>query len=200
MDFQVVEGITEEQWQAILQNDESFNDRFFYAVKTTGIFCRPSCRSKAPNKNNVQIYQNATQAITAGYRPCKRCKPTGERLPDKEWVSLISQYIDNNFTEPISLNSLAEVSHGSPYHLQRTFKKVLGITPSEYVQQVRITEAKKLLMHTHHTIANIAMSVGISNIPYFITLFKKKTDHTPTEFRQLHQNKNPEVLHIEAHN
>lgn len=187
--------INDEQWQAIIQNDSSSDDYFFYAVKTTGIFCRPSCKSKVPNRENVCIYQNAKQALSAGFRSCKRCKPTGERLPDKEWVSVITKYIDNNYYEPIQLEILADVCHGSPYHLQRTFKKVLGITPVEYVQQVRITEAKEQLIHSERTISNIAMKVGIPNTPYFITLFKKKTGYTPREFRQLNHKQLTEVLH-----
>nr|WP_052088531.1 bifunctional transcriptional activator/DNA repair enzyme AdaA [Paenibacillus wynnii] len=186
--------VTEEQWQAILQNDAGFDDHFFYAVRTTGIYCRPSCKSKAPNKENVRIYSTKDQASSAGFRPCKRCKPTGERLPDSEWVSVITQYIDNHYAEPIPLDVLAEACHGSPYHLQRTFKKVLGIAPVEYVQQVRIMKAKEQLIHTDRAIANIAMSVGMSNVPYFITLYKKKTAHTPSEFRLLYKH-NLEVLH-----
>lgn len=66
-----VEKMTEEQWQAILQNDAAYNEKFFYAVKTTGIFCRPSCKSKAPNRENTRIFQNAEQALESGFRPCK---------------------------------------------------------------------------------------------------------------------------------
>jgi len=175
--------LSEEQWQAILQNDSTFDDHFYYAVKTTKIFCRPSCKSKAPKKENVFIHLSADQALSAGFRPCKRCKPTGERLPDLEWVSVIKLYIDNHFADSINLDLLAEVCHGSPYHLQRTFKKVLDITPLEYVQKLRITEAQKQLIHSDQAITNIAMSVGISNVSYFVTLFKKKTGCTPTEYR-----------------
>lgn len=130
-----VEKMTEEQWQAILQNDAAYNEKFFYAVKTTGIFCRPSCKSKAPNRENARIFQNAEQALESGFRPCKRCKPTGERLPDKEWVVVMTEYIDKHYHEPLTLETLAEVCHGSPYHLHRTFKKVTGITPVDYIQQ-----------------------------------------------------------------
>lgn len=183
------EQMTEEQWQAILQNDVAYNDIFFYAVKTTGIFCRPSCKSKAPNRENACVFQNAEQALAAGFRPCKRCKPTGERLPDKEWVAVMTEYIDHNYMAPLTLETLAEVCHGSPYHLHRTFKKVKGITPVDYIQQKRIAKASEYLLTTEQAVAEIALRVGLPNTSYFITLYKKKTGYTPTQFRQLNKQK-----------
>jgi AraC family transcriptional regulator of adaptative response / methylphosphotriester-DNA alkyltransferase methyltransferase len=177
-------GPTEEKWQAIIRSDASYNDKFFYAVKTTGIFCRPSCKSRVPKKENVLVFQNAPQALSANFRPCKRCKPTGERLPDNEWVAQITEYIDKNYTEKLTLKTLAELGHGSPYHLHRTFKKMNGITPVEYIQRTRINKAIEYLIRTNNAISDIALIVGMPNTPYFITLFKKKTGYTPGEYRQ----------------
>lgn len=177
--------LTLEKWKAILGNDSSFNDKFFYAVKTTGIFCRPSCKSRAPKKDNVQIFKTAGQALSANYRPCKRCKPTGELLPDEVWISQVTNFIDMNFCDKLTLQTLADISHGSPYHLQRTFKRVKGITPSEYLEQTRINKAINLLIHTNTQIAEIGFSVGIKNTSYFVTLFKKKIGFTPNEYRNL---------------
>jgi AraC family transcriptional regulator, regulatory protein of adaptative response / methylphosphotriester-DNA alkyltransferase methyltransferase len=123
-----------EKWQAIINNDASYNNQFFYAVKTTGIFCKPSCKSRVPKKENVRIFQKAEQALDTNFRSCKRCKPTNERLPDSEWIALITEYIDKNFTGKLTLKTLADISQGSPYHLHRTFKKIKGITPVEYIQ------------------------------------------------------------------
>ncbi|EKN68805.1 methylphosphotriester-DNA alkyltransferase /transcriptional regulator [Neobacillus bataviensis LMG 21833] len=181
------EIMSDEKWQAIINNDDSYNNQFFYAVKTTGIFCKPSCKSRTPKKENVRIFQNAEEALSANFRPCKRCKPTNERLPDNEWVALITEYIDKNYTEKLTLETLAEISHGSPYHLQRTFKKITGNTPVEYIQEVRINTAKKYLLQSGRTVSEIAKMVGISNTPYFFTLFKKMTDATPAHFRQLQE-------------
>ncbi|WP_144510725.1 bifunctional transcriptional activator/DNA repair enzyme AdaA [Bacillus sp. FJAT-22090] len=184
------EKISDEQWVAILQNDKRFDTLFFYAVKSTGIFCRPSCKSRPPKKEHVQIYLEANDAIRAGYRPCKRCKPTGTKLPYEEWVQQIKVYMDKHLNEPLTLNHLAHICHGSPYHLQRTFKKVLEISPVEYLQQIRIEKAKELLIKTDKSLEEIGSAIGMHNIPYFITLFKKKTGHTPSKYRKKEDNTN----------
>lgn len=178
--------ITTEQWQAIVNNDSSYDGQFWYAVRTTGIFCRPSCKSKAPRSQNVTIFADPDQALIAQYRPCKRCKPTGERLPDQEWIAVITQYIDQHYTEPLTLHGLAEIGHGSPYHLHRTFKKVMNITPVEYIQRCRIDQACQELITTNHSMTAIGLNIGIPNTSYFVTLFKKKIGITPAQYRKQH--------------
>ncbi|MGP0586020.1 bifunctional transcriptional activator/DNA repair enzyme AdaA [Paenibacillus timonensis] len=174
---------SETEWQAIIQNDASQDGRFFYAVASTGIFCRPSCKSKPPKRENVRIFASAEQAKAARFRPCKRCKPDGQPLPDREWVGQIADYIDRHYEEKLTLELLADMCHGSPYHLQRTFKRVMQMTPVEYIQRRRIEAAKRALLHSQRTVADIALEVGIGSSAYFITLFKKTTGTTPNEYR-----------------
>lgn len=171
-------------WKAIKENDPGFDDRFFYGVQTTGVFCRPSCKSRLPNKENVQIFKNAFIALEQGYRPCKRCKPDGLKLPMEEWVQQISEWIDVHFTEEVTLSSLAEATHSSPYHLQRSFKKVTGISPLVYLQQKRLEKAVQELTSTSGSVTEIGRAAGFSNTSYFITLFKKKIGQTPAQFRK----------------
>ncbi|MED0959621.1 bifunctional transcriptional activator/DNA repair enzyme AdaA [Bacillus paramycoides] len=181
--------LTDEYWQAIIHNDSSFDDKFFYAVKSTRIFCRPSCKSRIPNKKNVRIFLNVEQALYEKFRPCKRCKPNGLTLPNEEWINQITEYIQKHYFDALTLDLLAEMCHGSPYHLQRTFKKIVGISPIEYIQQFRITKATEYLSHTNKSIMEISTAVGIENPEYFATLFKKKTGFTPTEYRKKNRTK-----------
>jgi len=135
---------------------------------------------------NIRLFENAEQALSENFRPCKRCRPTGQRLPDDEWIQLVTDYIDNNYSASLALRTLAEVSHGSPYHLHRTFKKIKGVTPVEYIQQIRIAKAQQLLLHSGLEVAKVGASVGMANTAYFITLFKKRTGVTPAQYRKEH--------------
>jgi AraC family transcriptional regulator of adaptative response / methylphosphotriester-DNA alkyltransferase methyltransferase len=182
---QQVGQLTDEKWQAITSNDASYDELFIYAVTSTGIFCRPSCKSRNPKKENVRIFNDAGEALAEGFRPCKRCKPSALRLPDEEWTIQIGEYIDEHYREPLTLEILADMCHGSPYHLQRTFKRIIGLTPVEYIQKVRISKAIEELTTTDKSVADIGLSVGLSNPSYFITLFKMKTGQTPKQYRKI---------------
>jgi AraC family transcriptional regulator of adaptative response / methylphosphotriester-DNA alkyltransferase methyltransferase len=179
--------IPDELWRAILSNDRSYDHQFVYAIRTTGIFCKPSCKSKIPKKENVRIFRSPEEALEANFRPCKRCKPTDERLPDQAWAEQIAAYLDRHFTQPLTLRTIATMCHGSPHHLHRTFKRVKGVTPAEYIRQRRIEKSKQALLETDLAISEIARSVGMANTAYFITLFKRMVGSTPNEFRQAHQ-------------
>lgn len=183
---------TESEWQAIIGNEAAYDGTFWYAVRTTGIFCWPSCKSKPPHRDNASVFRSIGGALKAGYRPCKRCKPTGERLPDEEWVAAVTEYIHHRYMDPLPLQKLADAGHGSPYHLHRTFKRVTGVTPSVYVQQFRIERAKELLSQGGDAVANIGYRVGMPNTPYFITLFKKETGCTPAQYRMKNSRKGDE--------
>lgn len=177
----------DEAWQAIVACDAAYNDRFRYAVRTTGIFCRPSCRSRAPKRDNVSVYPDAAGALEAGYRPCKRCRPSDTKLPDDEWVGQMTDYIDRCYDEPITLDRLAELYRGSPYHLHRVFKRIAGMTPVEYVQRIRVARAQERLADTEQAMSDIARAVGFGSVPYFITVFKQRVGTTPSEYRRQHR-------------
>lgn len=177
-------NIPNDYWKAIVDCDEAYDDHFLYGVMTTGIFCRPSCKSRVPNKENVKIFKNARMALEADFRPCKRCKPEGLNLPMEDWIEQIAEWLDQHFRESLTLNRIADIAHGSPYHLQRSFKRVKGMTPSEYVQRLRIEKACSLLESSELTVADIGLAVGFSSTPYFMTLFKMKMGITPMGYRQ----------------
>ncbi|EFM11358.1 transcriptional regulator, AraC family [Paenibacillus curdlanolyticus YK9] len=176
--------LSDQHWNAIVANDSSFDGLFFYAVKTTGIYCRPSCRSRVPNRAHVTVFEQAEQAVASGYRPCKRCKPEGRRLPDEDWVDQIIRIIESRFAEPLTLDALADAVHGSRFHLQRTFKRVTGLSPAAYLRQTRLAEAKRLLANTDMPIADIASAVGMPSAAHFATWFQKNAHTPPSEYRR----------------
>ncbi|TYP79697.1 bifunctional transcriptional activator/DNA repair enzyme AdaA [Paenibacillus methanolicus] len=182
---------SDQQWDAIIACDGASNGTFFYAVKTTRIFCRPSCKSREPKRDHVLVFDDARDAAGAGFRACKRCKPTGERMPDQEWVHQMTDYIDAHLQEDLSLESLSQVCHGSVFHMHRTFKRLQGVTPIVYIQHRRIAEARSLLAQSGLSISEVAANVGLTNVPYFTTLFKRKTGMTPAEFRTTMQKIEP---------
>ncbi|MGG1555431.1 bifunctional transcriptional activator/DNA repair enzyme AdaA [Paenibacillus ferrarius] len=173
----------EQYWQAVENNDASYDGTFYYAVTTTGIFCRPSCKSRVPKREHVRFFPDRQSALAASFRPCKRCRPDGIRLPDEEWTAELARYIDEHYAEPLTLGVLAERFYASPSHLQRTFKKVKGISPLLYLQDVRMEAAKKALLAADLPVNRIGAQVGIANAAHFATVFHKKTGVTPTEFR-----------------
>ena len=131
-------------WQAISSNDSAYDGQFVYAVATTGIYCRPSCRSRLPKRDNVRYYTLPEAAEGDGYRPCKRCQPQAQATPDEtvQRVRTVCRYIQAHLDEKLTLEALGEVVHSSPFHLQRTFKRILGITPRQYADSCRMRRFK----------------------------------------------------------
>jgi len=174
----------EEQWKAILRNDAAWNGRFFYAVRSTGIYCRPSCGSRVPRRENVRIFRTAEEAEGSGFRPCKRCKPHRDRLPDREWVEEIKSFIGRHCQEPLTLGAIAAACHGSPYHLHRTFKRVEGVTPADYLRSCRLARAAGELRQSGRSVAEIGARVGYPNPATFAAHFKRETGFSPSEYRR----------------
>ena len=105
-------------------------------------------------------------------------------LPEEAWISRAAAHMDRHYAEELTLQRLAEACHGSPYHLQRTFKRIMGITPAAYLQRVRISRAQELLRSSTLPVREIGQRLGLGNLPYFITLFKRITGSTPARYRQ----------------
>jgi AraC family transcriptional regulator of adaptative response/methylated-DNA-[protein]-cysteine methyltransferase len=123
----------DEKWQAVQTRNSTASGSFFYAVQTTGIFCRPGCASRLPRRKNVEYFSSAIEAEKAGYRPCRRCAPqhpTAESEIEQQIVS-ICRHIEQSELPP-KLRELAAMAGLSQYHFHRLFKKVVGITPKQY--------------------------------------------------------------------
>src|SRR6266550_2022011 len=124
-------------WESVLHRDPTADDRFLYGVTTTGIYCRPSCPSRRPKRDNVAFFSSAEAAERAGFRACQRCRPNHAKTANRA-VESARDYIDTHLAdfaeERITLEVLGEESGMSPYHLQRKFKEALGLTPAQYIR------------------------------------------------------------------
>lgn len=134
-------------WQACLDKDSAFDGQFVLAVRTTGIYCRPSCPARKPKRENVSFYALPHLAQQAGYRACKRCNPDSQTVIDPQLtlVQEVCRHIEAHSSEPLTLELLGEHFHLSAAHLQRVFKSVAGISPMEYTEACRMHQLKSAL-------------------------------------------------------
>ena len=130
-------------WQAVEANDSRFDGVFFFGVRTTGIYCRPSCRARLPKRENVEFYPNAKLAEDDGFRACLRCVPQNMGEPDTRTVKILRacELIDAN--DAVTLDRLASELDVSPYHLQRSFKQIIGVSPKKYAEAKRMERFKR---------------------------------------------------------
>ena len=130
-----VEGL----WQAVLARDAASDGRFVYAVRSTGIYCRPSCPSRRPKRESVSFFAGPDLAEVAGFRECRRCRPRAGAppAPGVQHVRKAARFIASHADELITLSALAAHVGTSPFHLQRTFARLLGISPRAYQDALR---------------------------------------------------------------
>jgi AraC family transcriptional regulator of adaptative response/methylated-DNA-[protein]-cysteine methyltransferase len=129
-----------ELWRAVVERDPRYNGRAFYAVRSTGIYCRPDCPSRRPRREQVVFFAAPQQAEAAGFRACRRCRPRQAAAPPVERVAEAARLIERE-----GLLSLAELGRRlevSPYHLQRTFKAVTGVSPRQYAARLKAGQFK----------------------------------------------------------
>ena len=131
-------------WDAVLARDASQDGSFVFAVRSTGIYCRPSCPARRPRREQVSFFQIPEAAEQAGFRACRRCDPRRVRTdnPQIELVRQICHAIDEHDEEPTTLETLSAETGVSAQHLQRTFKGVMGITPRQYAESRRVKQFK----------------------------------------------------------
>jgi len=139
-------GGDQTRWQAVLSRDVNQDGRFVFAVSSTGVYCRPSCPSRRPRRDNVSFFGQPEDAERAGYRACLRCRPRAVGgNAQVELVKSICRFIERHLDEPVTLSRLGSEFRLSPFHLQRTFKAVLGITPRAYADSCRVSQLKSNL-------------------------------------------------------
>lgn len=172
----------EDKWKAVIENNAEYDGRFFYGVRTTKIFCRPSCKSKAPLRSNVVFFDSMDQAMAAGYRPCKRCRPDlSEFSPSDSLVKNAKEVIDKYFTDNEELKKHIEMLGASKSYLNKLFLQAYGRTITEYLRFIRISKAKEKLLEGA-LVTHAAFECGFESISAFYSSFKKETGYSPKSF------------------
>lgn len=133
---------SETAWNAVVERDARFDGRFVYAVASTGVYCRPTCPSRRPRRSNVQFFAVPREAEQAGFRACRRCRP-GEISKQAEAVQRACDYLESHLDEAPTLSDLAQEVGMSPWHLHRTFKATLGLSPKQYAARLRAGRFKE---------------------------------------------------------
>lgn len=178
-------------YQAVLTRDARFDGRFFVAVRTTRIYCRPICRVKTPLRRNVTFYSHAAAAEVAGYRPCKRCRP--EIAPGASPMEVSSQlarltawHIGQDFLADHSLEDLAAKLGVTDRQMRRVFQDEFGVSPVEFWQTQRLLLAKQLLTDSALPVTSVALASGFRSLRRFNALLKARYRMAPTELRRQH--------------
>ncbi len=174
----------DEKWAKVLACDATYDGLFYTAVKTTGIYCRPSCRSRKPKKENVDFYVTREEAETNGFRPCKRCQPEVEHAPHRALVQQVTAYLVNHYKQPIRLEQIAEHAQLSPFHLERTFTQATGETPRQLLERIRIDKAAYLLRTTDMSNLTVCYEVGFQTPSNFYRVFRQVKGCTPNTYRK----------------
>lgn len=173
----------DEMWEIIIACDRTYDGLFFTAVKTTKIYCRPSCRSRKPKKTNVEFYFDMNEVEKAGYRACKRCQPEVEHSPHMEVVRKVIAYLVKHYKQRLTLQDIANHVGVSSFYLERLFKQETSETPRTYLEKIRIDKAGHLLRSTNRTNLEICYEVGFQSPSNFYKAFRRITNCSPSEYR-----------------
>lgn len=180
-----VTDVTEQQrWQAVVARDAVYDGSFVFGVSSTGVFCRPSCPAKRPRRENVRFFAGATQAERAGFRACLRCRPKAvDGNPQAAFVRSVCRYIEQHIEDRLTLSHLAREFRRSSFHLQRTFKAVLGVSPKAYIDACRLRQVKQNLQ-AGHSVTTSLYAAGYSSSSRLYERTSAQLGMTPEKYRR----------------
>jgi AraC family transcriptional regulator of adaptative response/methylated-DNA-[protein]-cysteine methyltransferase len=167
-------------WAAFMRRDRRWDGRVLGAVKSTGIYCKPSCPARRPKRDNVEFFASAEEARAAGYRACLRCKPD-EVGRDREAVAKAARLIEQAEEAP-SLAELAEAVGYAPHHFQRLFKRDLGVSPAGYARGLRSRRAEQALA-ANDRVTDAVYDAGYQSPSGFYSDAKERLGMTPSAWR-----------------
>ena len=167
-------------WAAFMRRDRSWDGRIFGAVKTTGIYCKPSCPARRPKREHVKFFASGEEARAGGYRACLRCKPD-EVGRDREAVAKAVKLIASSEEIP-TLDQLATAVGYAPHHFQRIFKRDLGVSPAEYARGLR-NQRSETALKTSGRVTDAVYEAGYSGPSSFYSDAKERLGMTPSAWR-----------------
>lgn len=173
----------DERWRAVVERDSSAEGQFVLAVHTTGIFCRPGCPARTPKRDNVTFYDTPAEAIRAGYRPCKRCRPTGKSISEhqRQVVERARHLIETSETK-VTLEGIAANVGMSPWHLQRLFRAHTGLSPAQYQRSLRSGRLRESIGNAP-SVTYAIQDAGYGSSSQFYALAPRELGMTPSAFR-----------------
>ena len=174
----------EERWRALVAREREAVESFIYAVKTTGVYCRPGCASRLPKRENTLFFDTVAEAAQAGYRACKRCKPDTESSQNR-LSTLITQacrQIDKSETAP-TLASLAAQAGLSRWHFQRMFKATVGMTPKQYAKARQVERFRNSLKESE-SVTNAIYEAGFGSSSRAYENSRERLAMSPSQYRK----------------
>jgi AraC family transcriptional regulator, regulatory protein of adaptative response / methylated-DNA-[protein]-cysteine methyltransferase len=172
--------LTEEEcWQAVVERNRAYEGKFVTAVLSTKIYCRPTCPSRQPRRDRVRFYATPQEALNAGFRPCKRCEPDEDCNRHQALVASICEYLASA-EKPPTLDQLSKHFHLSPFHLQRVFKRITGVSPRQYYDARRIEQFKNSLKEGEK-VTNALYDAGFSSVSQ---LYPGQLGMTPSAYQK----------------
>lgn len=172
-----------DRWEAVVNRNEQADGHFYYSVKTTGVYCYPSCAARLALRKNVDFHLSCKDAEKAGFRPCKRCKPD-QLKPTERQASAITKacrFIEEAETPP-TLKALAKSASMSAYHFHRIFKKVTGVTPKAYASGHRANRVREELVQSN-TITEAIYDAGFNSNGRFYAASSNTLGMKPSKYR-----------------
>jgi AraC family transcriptional regulator of adaptative response/methylated-DNA-[protein]-cysteine methyltransferase len=173
------------RWAAVVRRDPAFDGRFVYAVRTTGVYCRPTCPSRTAKARNVVFHATCEEAERAGFRPCQRCNPNGASLAEHHAavIAEICRRIEAAEELP-TLGALAAEAGMSPFHFHRVFKSVTGLTPKAYGAAHRARRVRDRLAAGKGSVTEAIYDAGFNSNGRFYETSNEVLGMTPTAFRK----------------
>lgn len=174
----------EDRWRAVVQRDPAADGHFFYAVRTTGVYCRPSCPARLARRENVSFHRTPEEAERAGFRPCKRCRPNEAALAARHAAAVAEacRLIDTA-EEPLPLDALAEAVGLSRFYFHRVFRSIVGVTPKAYVDARRNRRVRDELSRST-TVTEAIYDAGFNSSGHFYAKSAEVLGMIPGNYRK----------------